>query len=80
MKERRRCHFHWFILAYDNSRGIMLSLDGSAGVLGDRYWRVCSIWASNTAVTRHLSCFRDMGMDELLLVATLRRTTLFDRV
>ena len=45
----------------------MFSLDGSAGVLGDRYWRVFSIWASNTAVTRHLSCFRDMGMDELLL-------------
>jgi hypothetical protein len=49
----------------------MFSLDGSAGVLGDRYWRVFSIWASNTAVTRHLSCFRDMGMDELLLSSHL---------
>jgi len=71
MKERRRCHFHWFILAYDNSRRIMFSLDRSAGVLGDRYWRIFSIWASNTAVTRYLSYFRDMGIDELLLSSHL---------
>ena len=29
--------FHWFILTYGNLRKIMLSLDGPAGVLGDRY-------------------------------------------